>query len=191
MPCCREMLPMIGRHEAVTRSYMIPGMMWPQELCWLYDSFSPSRMHAEIGAFCGKSLYASSVGMQPGSRVIAVEPTVTAFDTPGAAWTRDVLDATISEIEKREVHVTLVAKLSIDACREFTGTEFDSVFIDGSHHYADVCCDIQCWKPLVRSGGIIAGHDYWPRDAGVMDAVNELVPGFQVVPGTRIWWATL
>lgn len=182
---------MIGRHEAVTRSYMIPGMMWPQELCWLYDTFSHSQMHAEIGSFCGKSLFASSVGMQPGSRVVSVEPTVDSFDTPGQTWARDVLDATIREIGKQELRMSLLTKLSIDAARDFSAGIFDSVFIDGSHHYADVCCDIQCWRPLIKPGGIIAGHDYWPREPGVMDAVNELVSNFQIATGTRIWWATL
>lgn len=37
---------------------------------------------------------------------------------------------------------------------------FDFVFIDGSHFYEDVLKDIKCWYPLVKDGGILAGHDY-------------------------------
>jgi hypothetical protein len=164
--------------------------MWPQELCWLYDTFRKSRTHAEVGAFCGRSLFASSVGMEPGSTVIAVEPFLLddLADNPGPAWVKHVFKGTVTEIQKHNVDIIHSQKKSLDAIHDFQKMRFDSVFIDASHHYADVACDIQCWMPLIKSGGIIAGHDYWPRDPGVMDAVSELIPNFRVVDNTRIWY---
>lgn len=58
---------MLDQHNAVIRSYQIPGQCWPSELCWLYDTFSRSRSHAEVGVYCGRSLFASAAGMQPGA----------------------------------------------------------------------------------------------------------------------------
>lgn len=39
---------------------------------------------------------------------------------------------------------------------------FDFVYLDADHSYEAVAADIAAWLPLVRPGGIIAGHDYVP-----------------------------
>lgn len=39
---------------------------------------------------------------------------------------------------------------------------FDFVYIDGDHSYEAVSEDLRAWWPLVRSGGILAGHDWIP-----------------------------
>jgi hypothetical protein len=42
------------------------------------------------------------------------------------------------------------------------------------------------WKPLLKDGGILAGHNYGdPPNPGVKQAVDLLIPKFQVI-GT-IW----
>jgi predicted O-methyltransferase YrrM len=47
----------------------------------------------------------------------------------------------------------------------------DFVFIDGDHSYASVCADLAAWYPVVRNGGILAGHDiHYPE---VRRAVDE------------------
>ena len=43
---------------------------------------------------------------------------------------------------------------------------FDAVYIDADHSKAGVLADLQAWVPKVRSGGVIAGHDYLD---GVLD----------------------
>lgn len=39
----------------------------------------------------------------------------------------------------------------------------DLLFIDGDHRYAGVKSDIELFRPWVKSGGIIAFHDYIPE----------------------------
>ncbi|MBC8233053.1 class I SAM-dependent methyltransferase [bacterium] len=46
--------------------------------------------------------------------------------------------------------------------------EFDFVYIDACHSMTEQ--DIECWYPLVKSGGILGGHDY--NMDGVSVAVN-------------------
>lgn len=38
--------------------------------------------------------------------------------------------------------------------------ELDFVYIDAAHDYRSVWADLQAWFPVVKVGGIIAGHDY-------------------------------
>ena len=54
----------------------------------------------------------------------------------------------------------------------YQNDSLDMVFIDGAHDYDSVKMDIGIWRPKVRYGGWIAGHD-WPK-VGVKDAVKEL-----------------
>jgi len=51
---------------------------------------------------------------------------------------------------------------------------FDMVYIDASHDKESVKNDIKCWKPLIKKGGIISGHDYThPSCPEVKIAVDE------------------
>lgn len=179
---------MMDRHSAVTAAYEIPGQTWPSELCWLYDTFSQSKQHAEIGTYCGRSLFASCAGMLPESHVVVVDD---GSDWNDRKWVSAVQQATIAKLPEH-IQVTNMKMDSVEAAREChrLGMQFDSVFIDGNHHYAECKADIENWRTMVRPGGIIAGHDYWPVHVGVMDAVNEVFGGmFEVVPKTRIWVA--
>lgn len=54
----------------------------------------------------------------------------------------------------------------------------DYVFIDGSHDYESVVADLKAWRPKVRRGGILAGHDYNQRP--VSKAVHDVLPEAQV-----------
>jgi predicted O-methyltransferase YrrM len=54
--------------------------------------------------------------------------------------------------------------------------KIDMVFIDGDHRYETVVKDIKKAYELLKSGGLICGHDYnHPQWPGVKKAVDELV----------------
>ena len=82
----------------------------------------------------------------------------------------------------------------------------DLVFIDGAHDYANVVQDIAVLTPLVKTGGIVSGHDYnvdfVPESVskddgrlGVINAVREAFPDrYQIGMGpagewSSCWWA--
>lgn len=165
----------------MSAAYQIPGWLWPIEQGWLAKAFPCSLHHVEIGVFCGRSLWCSCASMPVGASVVAVDD----FSgcAMGADWQRAVLDATIARMPQS---VTVIDSKSIDAARQYDGPPLDSVFIDGCHEYAECKADIEAWTHHIRPGGLLCGHDYWPVDSGVMDAVNETGP-FVVVPETRIW----
>ncbi len=180
----------VARSRIISACYAIPGQCWPVELGWLFDELQHSKAHVEVGSYCGRSLLASCGGMQE-SVVWSIEP----FRClpVNLKWHKRVYNATCEFISETCRGVGLIKQEcgSIEAARKLCneGILLDSIYIDGDHHYAEVKADIQSWMPLIKPGGLICGHDYWAADTGVMDAVNECVPGFQVAPNTRIWWS--
>lgn len=74
----------------------------------------------------------------------------------------------------------LIRATSLEAAKEFKrrGVFFDFVYIDADHSYSTTYSDLQHWFPLVRPGGIFAGHDYMDcqtaqGDYGVKSAVLD------------------
>ena len=175
------------RQRTIEQCYQVPGQTWPVELGWLYDNISKSKSHAEIGTYCGRSLLASCAGMRKFSKVVSVDD---GSQWPNRQWVERVQAATF-EILEQNVAIHSFRMHSVDAAREChrLGHKFDSIFVDADHNYAECKADIFAWKELLKPGGLICGHDYWAKDVGVMDAVNEVFEGrHSVVPGTRIWF---
>lgn len=52
----------------------------------------------------------------------------------------------------------------------------DFVFIDAGHSYHAAKADIAAWRPKVKPGGFLMGHDYHPKFPGVIRAVDEAYP---------------
>lgn len=81
---------------------------------------------------------------------------------------------------------------SVDAAKKIT-EPLDFVYIDGDHSYEGIRADLEAWFPLIREGGIIAGHDYGqPAFPGVKAAADHFFKRFgQTVTheGKGIWWA--
>jgi hypothetical protein len=95
-------------------------------------------------------------------------------------------------------HYEFMKEWSMDAIEKFEDESLDFVYIDGNHEDPYVTQDIENWPNKVRSGGIIAGHDYAkiPRVKWcVKDAIhkytkdNDIKPWFIIgaegkIPGT-------
>jgi hypothetical protein len=61
----------------------------------------------------------------------------------------------------------------------------DCVFIDADHTSVGVKREIEAWKPKIRPGGYLTGHDCdWPS---VRTVIDELVPGWNTATD-NVWW---
>jgi hypothetical protein len=69
---------------------------------------------------------------------------------------------------------TPVRAPSVMASSAYDNNSLDFVFIDAGHTYEDAHADITAWLPKVKSGAILAGHDYFSAP-GVKKAVDELL----------------
>lgn len=75
-------------------------------------------------------------------------------------------------IEPISEKIGIIKSLSWDGAKNYEDNSLDFVFIDAGHDYESVKKDLTSWFPKIKSGGILAGHDYH-YDCGVYPAVNE------------------
>ena len=85
---------------------------------------------------------------------------------------------------------TTILRMSSREAISHAPDDFDLVFIDGNHEYTQVKEDILCWLPKVKTGGILAGHDYDPTIPifdGVKHAVDEIFGNQMMLGKDRVW----
>lgn len=85
------------------------------------------------------------------------------------------------------LNAEFVRKSSKAALSAFPDSSLDFVYIDGLHDFDNVMFDIIEWSKKVRSGGIVAGHDYiYLYGVGVIFAVNAYTAAHSINP----WYLT-
>ncbi len=167
------------------------GWMMDDELEWLALQAASCQTIIEVGCWQGRSTLAL------------------ADNTPGRVWAVDHWRGTAGDPHLAEVrklggpnglfaqfqrnigdrnNVTAMRMDANDAAAVCLPQFADLVFLDASHAYADVKRDIQTFRPLVKPGGILCGHDYaCPSHPGVQQAVDECFPKVNRA-GLSIWW---
>lgn len=142
-------------------------------------------MFAEIGCWKGKSTAFMAVEIANSSKNIDFycidtwKGSQEHINKDSAAFDKICLeenalyDMFLKNMEPVIHYIKPIRMPSVKASNTFEDGFFDFVFIDASHEYEDIKNDIQSWYPKVRSGGVLAGHDYgW---GGVKKAVDEFV----------------
>lgn len=179
--------------RAIESCYLIPGNCWPAELDFIYNTCKHRHSYLEVGVFCGKSLFCASMALSHGATIYLVDNCSDYKHFPSNEWGNKVLEATLDSIHKHRpdirVNLAYMHKNSTDALRQMfiDGIKVDTIYIDACHEYAECRADIEHARAL-QDNGIIFGHDYSPRNPGVMDAVNECFSNFKTVEGTRFWY---
>jgi len=91
-------------------------------------------------------------------------------------------EAQLEAIEKLKAYqdkIVWINKLSCDAYREIKES-LDFVYIDGNHAYDFVKSDIDNFYPLIKSKGVLGGHDFYNGFCREHDGVVQAVSEFSV-----------
>lgn len=181
----------------ISRAQAIDGWMSDKELTWLAQQAQKHKSIVEIGSWKGRSTRAlidhteGNVWAIDHWRGQELTESPTSLDVEVAERGSDaIFNEFCSNTENISSTLWVIRRSSAEAAEVFktfhTHVNVDMVFLDGEHAYAGVKADIELWTPFLISGGLLCGHDWW--HGGIKRAVRELVPGFQVVPDTNIWW---
>ena len=176
----------------------IQGWMRKRELAWLRKVAANCNLVVEIGTWMGKSTFA--MGEAVNGKVITIDTfkmdgvPIRRYYTSREAQKQVAADPdwiyhkcleNLSElIEKGKVRVIKGDSKEVIKTLDCIRGLVDMVFIDGSHDYESVKADIINYRPLLRKGGLLCGHDFSHQ---VKDAVVELVPRYVVARSTSIW----
>ncbi|MEM4204181.1 MAG: class I SAM-dependent methyltransferase [Candidatus Methanomethylicaceae archaeon] len=78
----------------------------------------------------------------------------------------------------RDLRVRIVRDLIESAACGFPCEFFDFAYLDAGHRYKHVQRQLELIYPLVRKGGMLAGHDYWKIEGFPWIEVREAVDEF-------------
>jgi cephalosporin hydroxylase len=171
----------------------IPG--WFNEE-WLYDRMiGRAPDHAtfvEVGCWLGKSTAYCASRIRDCGKPIAFyavdtwlgspsEPAMVEAVAQAGGSVYDLFRANMQEAGVLEA-IRPVRLPSVAAATLFANGSLDFVFIDADHTYDAVQADIAAWRPKIKSGGILAGHD-WHTYGSVQQAVTAMLGGRIAVEG--------
>lgn len=171
----------------IERALACPGFMSEIELTYLATLAERCYSIVEVGSWRGRSANAFAVNT-PGALLCVDTWADNAYGNAPADitcypnWLWHDFQRNTAQLPNIET----LRMSSVSAATLCSNRKFDLVFIDAGHWYEDVYHDILAWRPLLKEGGILCGHDYNPvHHPPVIQAVNDLVPKFRVVD--TIW----
>lgn len=130
-----------------------PPLMTPSEINLLVDSVRSMKtldIAVELGCYAGKTSIIIASEIPIGARYIAVDSFVIDYST--------VRDRAIKLFQKYPV-IELIEKSTNDAAEMFNDP-IDWLLVDADHQDHSIQEDSKNWLPKVRSGGLVAFHDY-------------------------------
>lgn len=144
------------------------------------------RTGVEIGVESG--MYSEHLCLaNPGLRLFSIDPYMY-YPEPdvGSQDKQDKFYKWAQDRLSKFRNCTLVRNFSMNAVKDFNDHTLDFVYIDGNHHLKYVIEDIYEWSKKIRSGGILAGHDYiilrnW-KETHVVAAVNAYTTVYKIRP---------
>ena len=165
--------PTLSRAEIVSIARRTKSLMHREEmeyLCQLAER-APDGDGLEIGVYMGASLIAWGLTRQGRGRVMGIDD-----------WSyRDIPNLQTkcrAALEQANVEAQLF-DMAIAVASALIPGPLSFLFVDGDHTRKFVEEDIRLWTPKVKTGGVIAFHDYGRHKNGC--AVTEAVDAWRDV----------
>jgi hypothetical protein len=174
----------------------IPGW-WDHRCAATYRGFASemeSGIIIEVGSYAGRSAASiADVCRLKRNRLFCVDTFKgdPLYHLPGQKYALVPIDklygaflSNMAEVGCLDI-VTPIMMSSVDAAKMLAPYyKADLIMIDANHSYECVCQDIDAWRPILKPGGRMMGHDY--GSPGVRRAVTEKLPEHT---GKRMLWA--
>jgi hypothetical protein len=149
----------------------------------------------EVGCYLGGfTWYGSQIARDNYSEWRCVDHWAGSSDLSASDW-HDIYTGFLQNMRDARLDDFLQVErsTSIEAAAGTPDASVDLVFIDGDHSYDQCRADIEAWRPKVKRGGAILGHDYGPDYPGVIRAVADVLGGpDEISPGHfAIWKKTI
>lgn len=128
---------------------------------WINNIRPTNEMNMiEIGSYVGES---TMVFAESFKQVVSVDPYIDNYDPNDEACKYAPFDVVYEQFLKNTIplsNIKSVRATSADALPVLSNFKWDFVYVDGIHTLDGIYFDIVNYKPLIKPGGFIAGHDY-------------------------------
>lgn len=182
--------------DRLNKAKEISGWMLDSELKWLMETSSNYKSIIEIGSYEGKSTKALS-GKNI-EKIIVIDSWMHELNTKIQKWEENQVKAELiynnfCKNLKYEIEsgILEIFKMNSDEAYKILKQRnilVDMIFIDGEHYSPFIDNDIKNYITLIKSGGIICGHDY---NNNVFKDINKALetnlPEYKLGPGF-IWY---
>jgi len=141
---------------------------------------APGVRALEIGCFEGQSAcwYLDNILTHPTSRLVCVDPFAIPMGSVLVRYFERLFDYNIAASGSGD-RVTKLVGRSQDVLPVLPQSQFDFIYVDGSHKVGDVLQDAVLTWPLLRAGGLMIFDDY--------DLCDDAAPGLLArAPGRAI-----
>ncbi len=150
--------------EIIAIARQAKSLMHREELVWLCELArqAPDGVGVEIGVYCGASLIAWSLMRRKRGAAIGIDDWSFGGMTAHKTGIKEECER---NLEMAHVTAQLLDGASVEMAKQ-APNDLAFVFIDGDHRSPAIDNDIAAWTPKIRSGGIVAFHDYGRRKGG-------------------------
>jgi len=131
-----------------------------RHLCDWANGQGANGKAVEIGSYSGEGTVVIANYFK---EVMAVDPWLNGYDINDVASQQCPMKFVFEAFQERTTplgNVLYSRSKSLDALQLFKDGELDFIYIDGDHRYEGVLADLNGWKPKLRTGGVMAGHDW-------------------------------
>jgi hypothetical protein len=153
---------------------------------------------AEIGVYQGENALDMLEGLNIGT-ISLVDPYEDGLGYDPAQEESNIhpMEARLIAMARLEKHESKIIWCKVPSlfAAQVSPDYFDYVYIDGDHRYEAVSADIRAWWQKIKSGGILAGHDYRSTyrpdiHQGIDKAVEEFAEheGLEIHSKGLDWW---
>jgi len=148
------------------------------------------RTGVEVGVYQGKHM---RHWLRAGLHMTAVDPWSSRPEYPMRVGRQEeIYQDAMRRLARYTDRLTVLRTTSMDAVQTFAPGSLDVVYIDGHHGFRYIAEDVWEWSQRVRSGGIVAGHDYhnhWrgPHDPDTVH-VGYVIDAFTKAMRIPVWF---
>jgi predicted O-methyltransferase YrrM len=135
----------------------------------------PSNSHfVEVGCWKGRSAAFMAVEIKNSGKNIRFDCIDPWEENQDGQCVGNIYGKFMENTKRVSNLITAIRTTSVNAASTYEDNSVDFVFIDGHHAYDSVVADLEAWLPKMKSGGLLAGHDYaWCED--VRRAVHKVL----------------
>lgn len=177
----REIRKVFHYPEDVTRHFLGSSIRYRRELLPILFANLKFNTGAEIGVRFGE--YSKKMcEANPNLKMYCVDPWMPYGNGKYTKERQDrIYEVAVNTL--KPFNAEIIRKTSMDALVGFEDGSLDFVYIDGDHSFKHAVMDIIFWSEKVKSGGIVAVHDYHHgRNVDVKYAVDGYVLSNGIYP---------